>query len=812
MLVRDDSIPKPNIYSNKLLFEQGDNRNKKRIAQMLRRKTALSSKKEIKDNEKNRSPIKSPITLKTNKKDDSAMWGINKKNYEKNKNIDSLYGTDEISEVKLDNEDISDIKKHLNHESNIINLDCSPILSNNAIFNENNYYNNSSTNNSNNNSIINRDSQEKEVNISNLDNESVDDIIINKEDNNPEEECLNINKDNDKFLSKSLYNYEHDDDHMFNKEEKKIKEENEFALKYLTSSSDSFIQLDNHLVAKAKAQGGEMTESYFQALFPDLVSDSNKQVKNKNYEVTEIIKEEREIESPFGKTNYFSKKSSKTSRTSLDIGNIKKLKKSLVKTKSYAQLSRVKNNNRNSNHNKKIINDISLNTNNKNLKFKKNKTVSNFKNIKKVITKNNNEIKRNKNEEKKNEKLNASTSCFNLKLDKIKNNKMNLKINSGLIFNSTFSSNLYKKEKTEMRLNKNIKNQNNIKNSFTNLLDIEGELNDVLLIRNCVKKIGKSKNLKISRHYLKNINFYDKNKESDNKNKAIKKRNNNENRINKLNQNSTILTTSSKFNYFNTSNNMKKPKSVLKKDASKKNISKNLKNYVGTNKINKINNPKNKEFTHKICVSSFSFNEYINPKKYLTKKDRVKSFSRLILKNHQISDLLNTESSFRRTKSNHKKLITLTNGEHINTESSLMKIKTRKNNINKFSNNLITQKKKLIPFHKKNDYSYIKAKVKTGLSEEVLKKLLNNNKKFENKEINKKMEQDKKLSLLNKCKTSMNKTIKSFKAMASNIKKKLFKKDKNSKNTNNEEIHNNNINSSRNNKITKDKTFYSFKK
>ena len=88
-----------------------------------------------------------------------------------------------------------------------------------------------------------------------------------------------------------------------------------------------------------------MTESYFQALFPDLMLDSNKQMKNKNYEVTEIIKEEREIDSPFGKTNYFSKNSSKTSRTSLDIGNIKRLKKSLAKTKSNVLLPKKKKNN-----------------------------------------------------------------------------------------------------------------------------------------------------------------------------------------------------------------------------------------------------------------------------------------------------------------------------------------------------------------------------------------------------------------------------------------------------------------------------------
>ena len=186
MLVREDSIPKPIIYSNKLLFDQGDDRHKKRMAQMLKRKTALSTKNKI-ENEKNISPIKSPLIQKSNKNYDSLMTNLNPKKDVNNKNIDNTVNdNDIISGVKLENNNnISDIKNHYNCEHNIINVDCSPILSNNAIFNENNYYNNSSTNNSNNNSIINRDSQEKEVNISNLDNDSIDDIIINKEDNNP---------------------------------------------------------------------------------------------------------------------------------------------------------------------------------------------------------------------------------------------------------------------------------------------------------------------------------------------------------------------------------------------------------------------------------------------------------------------------------------------------------------------------------------------------------------------------------------------------------------------------------------------------
>ena len=775
MLVREDSIPKPIIYSNKLLFDQGDDRNKKRMAQMLKRKTALSTKNK-KEHEKNISPTKSPLIQKSNKKYDSFITNINPKNDVNNKNIDNTVGDNDLaSGIKLENNNnICDIKKLYNCENNIINLDCSPILSNNGIFNENNYYNNSSTNNSNNNSIINRDSQEKEVNISNLDNDSIDDIIINKEDNNPEEDCLNINNENEKIFSKSLYNYEHDSDNIYNKEEKKIKEENEYALKYLTSSSDSFVQLDNHLVARAKAQGGEITESYYQALFPNLMLDSNKTLKNKNYDGIEIIKEEREIDSPFRNSGYFSKKS-KTSRISLDINsnlkkedyieNIKKGKKSLVKTKSNAMLLNKRLNINNKEKNKKMLKDT------------KNKTVSSFKNIKKIIKNNTIEIKRNKIEKNEKEKLTTNNSHLNLNINKIINNKMNLKIKNDLKFNSTYTSNLYLKGKTERRQNKNIRNQNqnNIKSSFTNLLDIESELNNVSLIHNCVKNIGKSKNIKINKHYLKNINFYDNYEESNNKNKIINKRNQNKNELNEFNLDSTLLTTSSKTNRLNTTDITKKSNFFLKSYNSNKNLNINLNNNITS--FNKINNHPNRRYIHKNCVSSLSFNENTKPKKYLTKKDRVQSSSRLILRKHHISDKLNTESFIKRTKTNNKKMDNIQKFEYINTETSSMKMKVRKKNNNIISN-FVEERKKIIPFHKKNDYSYVKAKVETGLSEDILKKLYNNNKKLNNKETNKKNDKNEKQSLLKKCKTSMNRTIENFKNMASNFKKKILKKNK----------------------------------
>ena len=147
----------------------------------------------------------------------------------------------------------------------------------------------------------------------------------------------------------------------------------------------------------------------------------------------------------------------------------------------------------------------------------------------------------------------------------------------------------------------------------------------------------------------------------------------------------------------------------------------------------------------------------------------MKSYSKLMGKKYD--DLLisfNSESNSRKTKSNHKKLNTISNSESTNIETSFIKTKNRPSNNNRF-----------ISFHKKIDYSYVKAKVETGLSEEVLKKLLNNNKNLQKKETMKKLDIEKKQSLLKKCKTSMNKTIESFKTMASKIKRRFFKNDKN---------------------------------
>ncbi len=294
MLAQEESLPKANIYSSKVLFEQVDMRNKKRMAQMRKRKTALSTNnKSIEENYKDFSPKTTLNSPKKEENDNELLFRSvikDKENITNNK-INSN-NNEIIIDIKIDSELEKEEEKEKdinlpNNNGNKIKFDnCSAVS--NIVSENNNYYNNSSTNNSINNSALFKDSQEKEINISYLDNDSFEEIIINKEEED----------NNNKIKSTKIIDYDIDEDNIINKLENKIKEENEYALKYLSSSSDSFVQLDNNLVARAKAQGGDMTDSYLQALFPLINLDSNKTNKNKNYEVIDIIKEEKEFDTP----------------------------------------------------------------------------------------------------------------------------------------------------------------------------------------------------------------------------------------------------------------------------------------------------------------------------------------------------------------------------------------------------------------------------------------------------------------------------------------------------------------------------------
>jgi hypothetical protein len=162
----------------------------------------------------------------------------------------------------------------------------------------------------------------------------------------------------------------------------------------------------------------------------------------------------------------------------------------------------------------------------------------------------------------------------------------------------------------------------------------------------------------------------------------------------------------------------------------------------------------------------------------------MKSLSKLQIKTLG-KNSINKDSNLKRSKT-HKKLISnFKNNESIILNSSYSKI-NKNNNIN--NNNGESKKRKFINYYKKIDYSYVKPKVETGLSEIMLKKLLNNNKKMSRNQTNKIIETTKKQSLMKRCKITMKETIENIKKMASNIKNKLFKE----KNIYSNKIKNNN--------------------
>ena len=793
MLVQEESLPKANIYSSKILFEQVDVRNKKRMAQMMKRKTALS----VKDNlNKSRNGDLSPKTPKKTQKfennDDLIFINlIRDKENNLNNTIKPNYNQ-VIIDIKVDSEEKNN--DLIESNNNNYKLDkFSPILNN--INENNNYCNNSSTNNSNNNSILLRDSQEKEVNISNLDNDSIDEIIINKED-------VEINH---KRRKSNLFDYDKDDDTLAIKGENKLKEENEYALKYLSSSSDSFVQLDNHLVVKAKAQGGDMTDSYLQALFPQFGFETNKALKNKNYEVTDTIKEEKEIDTPLRLKNNNSLSSkdnaNKESKENLDI-NFDLNENSSLKSDSFIKILKKPINKKSMTnfqiYQKRSKYQLNKNIENNSLNESKNKSKQSYVTTKKM--KKNNTMSRIAINKKKlnNNYLNNSSSLSNIKINKCDKN-----LNNKSNFNSTFSSNLYcNRTKIEYGLNKNKKEKINLKKSLNNIIYNKNESDqDDSLIFDYIKNINKPKNIKnnkINSHYIKNINNYQKYKNCCHINKNIIKKNLNELELNKLNKEKTEnnlntlnhtkrnnLMNDSYSNYYN-SIDITKRRNIL----SSRNISKKLLDN-NTLKLGIVNNNRHKEICQK--YKDLNINEYnVKVKSRIShyqtpfssirtnkntnnngpKFSRIKSLSKLQIKESAKNSLNNQDSKIKRSKTHKKLRINDKNNESIILNTSYTK---NNKNININNNNGDNKKRKFINIYKKIDYSYVKPKVETGLSETMLKKLLNNGKKLSRIQTNKKIEPVKKQSLMKRCKMTMNKTIEGFKKMASNIKKKLFK-------------------------------------
>ena len=314
MCIKTSILPQANIYSSKTLFDNLEDRNQKRIAQIIKRKKALLLKNK---------------NLNTTIKDKSSEEMITPSTKEISTNINNNIlnlSKSEIKQNESDNKIFSSVKPK--HE--IFSLSFKLESKNTNTINESNNY-----------GINHEDLIEKEINISNLnDNENyIDDINIYEKDK------MNIKKKKRIILNDKIHNKinnikrinENSDLEKINKEKNNIYERNKFAIEFLSSNLVSFVELKNKLVAKAKYSKNYFTLSYSQALFLDY-NKKNEKEKAHNYEVNDIIKEENESFSPksidkiyLGQSNTMSSKKKKPEKISIKY-NSKFQNKSFCKT------------------------------------------------------------------------------------------------------------------------------------------------------------------------------------------------------------------------------------------------------------------------------------------------------------------------------------------------------------------------------------------------------------------------------------------------------------------------------------------------
>ena len=360
MCIKTSILPQANIYSSKTLFDNLEDRNQKRIAQIMKRKKALLSKNK---------------NLNTTIKDKSSEEMITP-------------STKEISNINNNNLNLSksDIKQ--NESDNKIFSSSKPKKEKFSLSFKSENKSIDTMNESNNFGINHEDLIEKEINISSLnDNENyIDDInIYEKGKINSKKKKKIILNDNTQNKINNIKRINHNSD---SEEMKKVKnnifERNKFAIEFLSSNLVSFVELKNKLVAKAKYNKNYFTLSYSQALFLDY-NKKNEKDKIHNYEVNDIIKEENESFSPksidkiyMGQSNTMSNKK-------------KEPKKLIIKNNKFQNKSFCKTADNNMKQNKNLIKEYTFNQksliNNHKFKIPKTKLSMEIRNKRKTFEK-----------------------------------------------------------------------------------------------------------------------------------------------------------------------------------------------------------------------------------------------------------------------------------------------------------------------------------------------------------------------------------------------------------------------------------------
>ena len=191
---------------------------------------------------------------------------------DENPNIFS--GSNDNNEIEEDNIE----KDELDFQVNLMNnFDFNNIINNEPGSKDENIENDNSV-------IINETDQENNINENNEDEEE------NKEDSNVELNISNLEIDINEIKEED--NTQNDDELIISGPNS-----NEFAKKYLSSKSKSFIKFNNNLTARVAADNLKNSLSYILALCPELMGGIDKKnLIKENYAATDVISEDIEAE------------------------------------------------------------------------------------------------------------------------------------------------------------------------------------------------------------------------------------------------------------------------------------------------------------------------------------------------------------------------------------------------------------------------------------------------------------------------------------------------------------------------------------
>ena len=633
----NEPIKLHNSCSYKLLFEKFEDRNKKRINQFTKRKTALST------NQK--------------KKDTSVL--IN--NFNQNKN----------EENKIEKDVINIFNLIINGQNNQINIEKKIIDNINLNFSiETSKPKNNLRNNINANNITHKNISPSLVKTkkNDLNNKiSINNNIINSNSS------LNTNNDINKEVN--ISNLDEEKENISNNMHK-INENNNFDLKFLSSLNDPFIQLGNNLITKAKLEKNYFTESYSQALGCDGDLENNNKIYNKKkLDDIEIIKEEKETDTPLRKKN---KEKNKFSNRLFSMRKKIKLLKEKRKSKSLTKELYLLNKNNNKNIEQNISSLPNRNKNNDNIcreLFRKEKTkiqlsinkVSNFIPLNKKKNENKKTINIINNNLKKEIK-----SSFPQKVSEIKINIIN-EVNKNKSFMNRADKQFYSTNKTK---------KNSIQNS---------KFNYSKNYNNNIKEyINNSKNNKTKNSYFKRkkIKFICIRKKKDLKANSLENSDNENNSLNKSKKNITSIKNKAikkkiinPFDYKN-SKNIDSP--IVKNYDDKriqKIIPKNNSFSIIKNNISSQKKKKEKIQSIKLInTNNFDFNYYIENNNEISYKLSPKKFRNKINKTSIQSPFYNNNKIIRITKPK------MDINKQINNKNSFKSNKINKKNISFFAN------------------------------------------------------------------------------------------------------------------------------